>query len=50
MTKIIMITELAVFLAIGVHCADRQLACARDDGISSVYVQMPLKALSEVSI
>lgn len=48
--KLCMTGELVIFLAIGMHFAERQLACARNDGIASVYVQMPLKTLSEVGI
>lgn len=45
-----MIGELIFFFIIGTLIVGHQLECARDEGIASVYVQMPLKALRDIGI
>ncbi len=50
LSKMIMIMELVIFMLIGVHYAQDELACARREGVTSVLMSLPMKSLSEVGV
>lgn len=50
MIKLIMFTQLAFFFFAGIQAVSHKVICARNDGISSVLIGMPVKNLSDVDI
>ncbi len=50
MIKFILVAQLLFFFIAGTHYVDEKVACARNEGITSVLVNMPMQNLSDINI